>query len=88
MPKYGLIDSIVTFEDWHDGDVTHIMVGPATFNADFGPWKKGDKVECLVLDYSRGILEELNDGDTVRKVAVKLIIDSDPRTKPLDEDDL
>jgi hypothetical protein len=86
--KYGLIDAIVEFEDWYEGDVTHVMVGPATFHADFGPWKKGEKVDCLLLDYSRGFLEELNDeGEVARKVEVKLTIDTETRVKPEDNDD-
>jgi hypothetical protein len=72
----GLIDALVEFEDWHDGDATFILVGPATFRRDFGPWKKGEVVDTLSLDYSRGVLEEHNErGDLVRRVAVCLAID-------------
>ena len=84
----GLIDSLVDFEDWHDGDATFIMVGPATFKKDFGPWKTGEQVDTLTLDYARGTLEEHNDrGDLVRRAAVCLTIDADRKPVTPSEDD-
>jgi hypothetical protein len=75
MPANGLIDQLVSFEDWHDGDVTHVMVGPATFKQDFGPWHQGETVDCLILDYARGFIEQQNDeGEVINKVAVKLTV--------------
>lgn len=87
----GLIDVLVEFDEWHDGDVTFISVGPATFKEDFGPWRKGETVDSLTLDYSRGYIEEYDDkGEVVRRCAVKLMIDSDrkpPARNDEDEDD-
>ncbi len=90
MPVNGLIDSLVEFEDWHDGDVTFISVGPATFKQDFGPWRVGEKVGNLTLDYSRGYLEEYDDaGEVVKKCAVKLSLDGErkPPSRNDDEED-
>lgn len=81
----GLIDQLVEFDEWHDGDVTFIMVGPATFKRDFGPWKKGEAVDSLTLDYSRGTLEEhSDDGKLVRRAAVCLAVDGN--RKPVTPD--
>jgi hypothetical protein len=88
MPVNGLIDALVEFEDWHDGDVTFISVGPARFKKDFGPWKEGEKVESLNLDYSRGYIEECDDnGEVIRKCAVKLTVDTDRKPPSRNEDD-
>jgi hypothetical protein len=90
MAANGLIDALVEFEDWHDGDVTHIMVGPATFKLDFGPWKQGQIANCLLLDYARGIIEEQDDdGTIIHRAAVKLALDPErkPEQRKYDDED-
>ncbi len=86
----GLIGNLVDFTCCHDGDDTFIAVGNATFKQDFGPWKKGDKVENLTLDYDGCYIEEYDDeGEVVKKCAVKLVVDGErkPPTHRHDEDD-
>ena len=71
-----MIEQIVDFVDLEDLDSESIFVGNATFKKDFGPFKKGDRVDSLVLSYvSHQLIEFDEQGMAARSVKVLLVPD-------------
>jgi len=77
-----MIDEIVEYGDFIDGDASSISFAAITFKKDFGPWKKGQKIDSLTLQFCQlgednapcPTLQEWSfDGDLIRECRVKLV---------------
>lgn len=76
-PSKGILDAILDFGEMYDGDVTHLSVGSVVFKKEFGPWKKGECADCIIINYVTGVIEQYDDrGTLIRIVPVKLAIDT------------
>ena len=70
-----LAGTVFDFEGW-DGDVEYMTFYKAVFKKDFGPWKSGQKVDCITILYvddDGPTMKEYNeDGDAVNQCHIKL----------------
>lgn len=58
---------IFDFDDFVDGCHEFLSFSGVTFKKDFGPWKKGDKVESLVIELCDSAFKEYtNEGEVVK----------------------
>lgn len=64
-----------TFTDWDEGggDYGDIQFYQVEFTEEFGPWKKGQRVQALAFYLSKCLLREYKDGEEVMSINVKLI---------------
>lgn len=67
-----MLERIVDYESVADAGPDGVSVVEVTFKLDFGPWKKGQKVDCLALDGD--ILTEWSDeGEKLKTCKVKMV---------------
>jgi hypothetical protein len=77
-PPDGLLDAIIDFDEFYEGDLTYVSVGAVVFKKDFGPWKAGDRADNILLDYVGGYIEQSDDrGNLIQTVKVKLAVDTE-----------
>ena len=68
-----LLNDIVEFERWtvespcNGMDYSLINMHHVLFISDFGPWRKGDRVYCLIFDPFYGTLTQGNNWDELIK---------------------
>lgn len=68
-----MLEDIVSFDGYDQGSADCLLLGPATFLRDFGPWERGQKVKNLILHYVLGYLIELDaKGNTRKQCPVRL----------------
>ncbi len=68
-----ILDSIVTFETLDEATSGYVQVSGVTFRTDFGPWKVGQIVDSIALDYEASQLVEYDSkGNRVKEWSVKL----------------
>lgn len=80
--------NLLEYQEYYDSDGSFLSVGNATFKQDFGPWKQGENIKCLTIDYLRGYIEECDDEcKVVKKCAIKVIIDNDRKPSVRKDDD-
>lgn len=53
-----LLDGLFTYDCEIDGECTYTIVCEVTFQRDFGPWKNGQKVDEIGIDWERCTLYE------------------------------
>lgn len=60
-----LVKEMVDFSGWDDIDTGTMQFYEATFKKDFGPWKKGQTVETLSINFLSGVMESYFEGKVV-----------------------
>lgn len=62
-----MINQLVDFKQLLSNEPEEIRVLGATFKIDFGPWKKGDTVDILHMEYELGrVIEYTMSGQSMR----------------------
>lgn len=74
----GLLEPIAQWEEWQ-ADAETGIVTEVIFKKDFGPWKKGEEIECLTIvtsnETQKTHLQQTDlDGNVVKSVEVQLEI--------------
>lgn len=57
--------SLFTYEDIEEYELDLFMVNNAEFLLDFGPWKKGEKVDSLGISFTLCEFKSYDDGGNV-----------------------
>lgn len=66
-------EQILDHNGWDPVDEMAIQFYDCTFKRDFGPWKRGEKASCIVLDMHKSQVSELDSqGQTTRYCDVRL----------------
>jgi hypothetical protein len=65
----------LTYGGWDmAGDYGEVQLYDVEFTDDFGPFKKGEKVENLLVSQSQGIIADYDDGgERLRTVNIKYV---------------
>jgi hypothetical protein len=67
-----MIEHIVEFEDVIDCGPDGVTVTEAVFKKEFGPWKKGQKLDCLSLEGDE-LTEWSSGGEVMLKCKVMMV---------------
>jgi hypothetical protein len=65
----------IVWDKWDmGGDYGEIQFYNVKFTEDFGPFQKGDLVDCLWVSPLQGVIREYaSDGDTLRETKIKYV---------------
>lgn len=72
----GCFEGLVEWDDWDEGEPDLGQVSGATFLKDFGPFKKGQKVDVLAINAGDGVImihSYDKDGKEQETVQVELV---------------
>ena len=74
--KVNMFKGLFTFEDSIDGCDSFQCFGGVKFLKDFGPFKQGDELEALNVDFDTCVMQEQyeNGDDKERKCSFKLVL--------------
>jgi hypothetical protein len=68
-----MINDLLEFLELEDCDPEFLILGKVTFKKDFGPWKKGQNVKLLEINYEQGKMTEwTKDGKIINQVKIEL----------------
>jgi hypothetical protein len=64
----------IIFDGWDNDDPGDIQFYDVEFTADFGPWRKGETVDCLFISMTTGEVKQFDeDGMVVRETTVRFV---------------
>lgn len=65
--------TIISYEDWDQADGMDMQFYDCTFKRDFGPWKQGETVGCVVFEWSKSRIAEFDtDGVATRTCPIEM----------------
>lgn len=70
-----MFKDLITYTELYDACSEYFQFGGVVFLRDFGPWKKGDKIECISFNIEENAetIQSDEKGDTIKSCKFQLV---------------